>query len=103
MASASGSADVLEALGVNVDLDPRQAADLIDTMGLGFLYAPNLHPAMKHAGPVRRELRVRTVFNLLGPLSHPGRVGHQVIGVSDPARVDLVAAAIGPPPGEQPP
>lgn len=81
VSSRSGSADVLEALGVNVDLDPQQAAELIDTIGLGFLFAPNLHPAMKHAGPVRRELRVRTVFNLLGPLTNPAGARRQLLGV----------------------
>jgi anthranilate phosphoribosyltransferase len=94
VSSRSGSADVLEALGVNVDLDPRQAADLIDTMGLGFLYAPKLHPAMKHAGPVRRELRVRTVFNLLGPLTNPAGADRQLLGVYLPELCEPVCRVL---------
>ena len=70
---ASGSADVLEALGVRVTLTPEEAARAIREIGIGFLFAPLLHPAMKHAQPVRRELKMRTVFNLLGPLANPAR------------------------------
>lgn len=84
VSSRSGSADVLEALGVNIDLEPRQVADLIDNVGIGFLFAPHLHPAMRHAGPVRKELGVRTVFNLLGPLTNPAGVDRQLLGVYDP-------------------
>ena len=95
VSSRSGSADALEALGVNVDLDPEQAAELIDSIGLGFLYAPNLHPAMKHAGPVRRELRVRTVFNLLGPLTNPAGADRQLLGVYLPELCEPVCRVLG--------
>ncbi|HEY85720.1 MAG TPA: anthranilate phosphoribosyltransferase, partial [Chloroflexi bacterium] len=71
VSSKSGSADVLEALGVNLNLTPEQVADAIDQVGIGFMFAPNLHPAMKHAIGPRRELAVRTIFNLLGPLTNP--------------------------------
>jgi len=77
VSSNCGSADVLEALGVNLDLEPVQVARLIDEVGIGFLYAPDLHPAMKHAMPVRRELGVRTVFNVLGPLTNPAGADRQ--------------------------
>ena len=92
--STSGSTDLLEALDVEVELDGAGVAACVRDAGVGFAFARMFHPAMRHAAPVRAELGVPTVFNLLGPLSHPGRVGHQVIGVSDPARVDLVAAAL---------
>jgi anthranilate phosphoribosyltransferase len=83
--SASGSADLLEALGVVIDLGPAGVARCVDEAGIGFCFAPRFHPAMRHAGPVRRELGVPTVFNFLGPLANPGRVRRQVVGVSDPA------------------
>ncbi len=85
VSSRCGSADVLEALGVNLDLEPTRGAALIDDVGIGFLYAPDLHPAMKHAMPVRRELGVRTVFNVLGPLTNPAAADRQLLGVFDPA------------------
>ncbi len=81
VSSACGSADVLAELGVNIDLTAGQAATLVDEIGLGFLFAPGLHPAMKHAMPARRELGVRTVFNLLGPLTNPAGVRRQLLGV----------------------
>jgi anthranilate phosphoribosyltransferase len=84
VSSRSGSADVLEALGVNIDLGAEQVGRLVDSVGIGFLFAPNLHPAMKHAAPVRRELKVRTVFNLLGPLTNPAGADRQLLGVYDP-------------------
>lgn len=83
--SAAGSADVLEALGVCIDLGPRGVARCVAEVGMGFCFAPRFHPAMRHAGPVRRELGVPTVFNFLGPLANPARVRRQVVGVSDPA------------------
>ena len=95
MSSQSGSADVLEALGVAIDLTPEQTGRLIDTVGVGFLFAPRLHPAMKHAMPVRRELGVRTVFNLLGPLTNPAGVRRQVMGVYDPGLCEPVCRALG--------
>ncbi len=87
VSSHSGSADVLEALGVAIELPHQAVADLIDDVGFGFLYAPSHHPAMRHAAPVRRELGIRTVMNLLGPLANPVLCSTQVVGV---ARLDLV-------------
>jgi anthranilate phosphoribosyltransferase len=78
-----GSADLLEALGVNLDLTPIQIAKCIDQVGIGFLFAQKLHPAMKNVGPVRKELGVRTVFNILGPLTNPARTPAQIVGVYD--------------------
>jgi anthranilate phosphoribosyltransferase len=83
MSSKSGSADVLEALGVNLNLSADQIGLCIDEVGIGFMFAQNHHPAMKHAAPIRRELGIRTIFNLLGPLTNPAKAGAQVVGVSD--------------------
>jgi len=82
--SRAGSADVLEALGVPIDLDPDDTARLVRETGFGFFFAPRFHPAMRHAGPVRSQLGVPTVFNFLGPLANPARAKFQAIGVSDP-------------------
>jgi anthranilate phosphoribosyltransferase len=79
--SRCGSADVLEGLGVRIELAPEQVAEAIERVGIGFMYAPAFHPAMRFAGPVRREIGVRTVFNLLGPITNPAGAQHQVIGV----------------------
>jgi anthranilate phosphoribosyltransferase len=81
VSSTCGSADVLEALGVNVNLTPEQVANCVNEIGIGFMFAPNHHSAMKHAAPVRRELGVRTIFNLLGPLTNPANAKRQVMGV----------------------
>lgn len=81
--SATGSADVLEELGVPIDLEPGQVAHLVRETGFGFFFAPRFHPAMRFAGPVRRQLGVPTVFNFLGPLANPARARRQVIGVAD--------------------
>jgi len=81
VSSTSGSADVLEALGVNVNLSPEKVAEAVKSIGVGFMFAPNHHSAMKHAAPVRRELGVRTLFNLLGPLTNPAGAPNQVMGV----------------------
>lgn len=81
VSSKSGSADVLEALGVNINLSPEQVAKAIAEVGLGFMFAPNYHSAMKHAAPVRKELGVRTLFNILGPLTNPAGAPNQVMGV----------------------
>ncbi len=81
--SRAGSADVLEALGVCIDLGPDGVARCLAEAGIGFCFAPRFHPAMRHAGPVRRELGVPTVFNFLGPLANPARPRHQVVGVAD--------------------
>lgn len=80
ISSRSGSADVLEALGVRVDIKPRQMALCLAQCGMAFLFAPLLHPAMKHVQPIRRELGLRTIFNYLGPLANPAGAPHQVIG-----------------------
>ncbi len=81
VSSTSGSADVLEALGINVNLSPTQVARCVQEIGIGFMFAPNHHSAMKHAAPVRRELGVRTLFNLLGPMTNPANAPNQVMGV----------------------
>jgi anthranilate phosphoribosyltransferase len=80
--SRCGAADVLEALGVKLDLTAAQVAACIETAGIGFMFAPAFHPAMKYAAPVRRELGIRTVFNILGPLTNPAGVGHLLLGVA---------------------
>lgn len=84
VSSSCGSADVLEALGVNVNLTPAQVANAVEEIGIGFMFAPNHHSAMKHAAPVRRELGVRTLFNLLGPLTNPANAKRQIMGVFSP-------------------
>lgn len=81
VSSTSGSADVLEALGVNVNLAPEKVAQAVKEIGVGFMFAPNHHSAMKHAAPVRKELGVRTLFNMLGPLTNPAGAPNQVLGV----------------------
>ncbi|MDX1915964.1 MAG: anthranilate phosphoribosyltransferase [Methylophilus sp.] len=83
VSSTCGSADVLEALGVNVNLSPEQVAHCVDKIGIGFMFAPNHHSAMKYAAPVRRELGIRTIFNLLGPMTNPASAKRQVMGVFD--------------------
>jgi anthranilate phosphoribosyltransferase len=94
VSSRCGSADVLEAAGVRLDLSPGAMAALHDEIGIAFLFAPRLHPAMKAVMPVRRALGVRTVFNLLGPLTNPAGVARQVIGVWGPDVQDLMATAL---------
>jgi anthranilate phosphoribosyltransferase len=91
VSSASGSADVLEALGFQLELPPERIARSIDELGFGFLFAPAHHPAMRHAGPVRRELATRTVFNVLGPLTNPAGARSQVVGVYSPELVRTIA------------
>ncbi|MEI6914208.1 MAG: anthranilate phosphoribosyltransferase, partial [Armatimonadota bacterium] len=92
--SKCGSADVLEALGVNISLDTAQVGHLIDTVGIGFLFAAALHPAMKHAAAPRREIGVRTVFNILGPLTNPAGARYQVLGVFEEWGCGLLAGAL---------
>jgi anthranilate phosphoribosyltransferase len=89
VSSQSGSADVLEALGVNINLSPAQVGQCIDEVGIGFMFAPNHHSAMKYAAPVRRELGVRTLFNILGPLTNPAGADNQVLGVFHPDLVGI--------------
>ncbi|MGA9979084.1 MAG: anthranilate phosphoribosyltransferase [Candidatus Sulfotelmatobacter sp.] len=94
ISSKCGSADVMEALGVNIQLSPERAAQCLREVGICFLYAPNLHPAMKQVQAVRRELRMRTMFNLLGPLTNPARASGQVVGVYALDLVEKVAEAL---------
>jgi len=89
--ATSGSADTLEALGVVIDLGPAGVVRCIEESGMGFCFAPHFHPGMRHAGPVRRELRIRTVFNFLGPMANPARPRGQVVGVSDPSMASELA------------
>jgi len=94
ISSKCGSADVIEALGVNIQLSPERAAECLREIGICFLYAPNLHPAMKQVQAVRRELRMRTMFNLLGPLTNPARASGQVVGVYSLDLVEKLAEAL---------
>jgi anthranilate phosphoribosyltransferase len=94
VSSSSGSADVLEALGFDLDLPPKRVAHSIDELGFGFLFAPTHHPAMRHAAPVRRELAARTVFNVLGPLTNPAGARAQVVGVYAPELVPVIARVL---------
>jgi anthranilate phosphoribosyltransferase len=94
VSSQSGSADVLEALGVNLSLTPEQVTQAIDEIGIGFLFAPNFHPAMRYAIGPRRELGVRTVFNLLGPLTNPAGAAAQVLGVYDASLTEVLARVL---------
>ena len=94
MTSRCGSADVLEALGVKIDLGAEAVSECLEKAGIGFMFAPIFHPAMKHAVAPRREIGIRTVFNILGPLTNPARAGHQVIGVADEPLGNKLAAAL---------
>jgi anthranilate phosphoribosyltransferase len=93
--SASGAADVLEALGAKLELSPEETAKCIDQTGFGFLFAPGLHPAMRFVGPTRREIGIRTIFNSLGPLTNPAGAQFQLLGVGDAAMAEKVAAVLG--------
>jgi anthranilate phosphoribosyltransferase len=95
VSSRSGSADVFEALGVNLEAPPDQVMTALDEAGLAFFFAPMWHPSMRHAGPTRRELGVRTAFNLLGPLTNPAGAARQLVGVSRPEHTELVARTLG--------
>jgi len=95
ISSKCGSADVLEALGVRIDLEPERVARAIEEVGIGFLFAPAMHAATRHAMPARRSLRVRTVFNLLGPLTNPAGASAQVVGVYDASAIEMMARALG--------
>lgn len=94
VSSTSGSADVLEALGVNVNLSPGKVAEAVKTIGVGFMFAPNHHPAMKNVAPVRKELGVRTIFNLLGPLTNPASAPNILMGVFHPDLVGIQVRAL---------
>ena len=92
--SRCGSADVLEALGVRIDVSPKHSRAMLDDLGFCFLFAPAYHPGLRHAGPVRRRLKVRTVMNFLGPCVNPARPPVQLLGVADPAKVEPVALTL---------
>src|SRR5579863_1898439 len=92
--SRCGSADVLEALGARIDLGPEQVARCVQEVGFGFMFAPAYHPAMKHVGPTRREIGIRTVFNILGPLTNPAGASYQVLGVADKSLVRLMGEVL---------
>jgi anthranilate phosphoribosyltransferase len=95
VSSRSGSADVIDALGVPIDLDPKHQATVLREAGIAFLMAPAHHPALRHAAVARRELGIRTIFNALGPLANPARATHQLVGVYDDALRPIVARALG--------
>ena len=95
VSSRCGSADVLEQLGVNIDLDPVAVGHCVDKIQIGFIYAPKYHQAMKHVAQSRRELGVRTIFNVLGPLTNPARVQGQVLGVFSPELTEVMAGVLG--------
>ena len=94
VSSKSGSADVLEALGMNINLKPAQIAQCLDEQGIGFMFAPNHHPAMKNVAPVRKELGVRTIFNILGPLTNPAGAPNILMGVFHPDLVGIQVRAL---------
>ena len=94
VSSASGSADVLEALGIDIEMGPSEVAESIAEAGIGFCFAPRFHPAMRHAGPARKSLGIPTFFNFLGPLANPARVRRQIIGASDHAVAEAIAAVL---------
>jgi anthranilate synthase/phosphoribosyltransferase len=94
MSSGCGSADVLEALGARIDLEPEQVAACIDDVGIGFLFAQKFHPAMKFVAPARREIGIRSVFNILGPLTNPAGARHQLLGVANPAQAEKMAQVL---------
>jgi len=92
--SKTGSADLLEALGLDLEMEPERTVEMIREIGFGFFFAPRYHPAMRYAGPVRRELGVRTVFNFLGPLCNPARSRRYAMGVSDPRMAELMVEVL---------
>ncbi|MEY4453775.1 MAG: Anthranilate phosphoribosyltransferase [Pseudomonadota bacterium] len=94
VSSKCGSADVLEALDVNVNLTPEKVASLVNDIGIAFMFAPNFHPAMRYAAPVRKKLGVRTIFNVLGPLANPASATHQVLGVYEASLTETMAEVL---------
>ena len=92
--SRSGSADVLEALGVAIDVTPEVMLRTLNEAGIVFMFAPLMHPAMRHVGPIRSQLTIGTVMNVVGPLANPARAGRQVVGVAEPARLELLAGTL---------
>ena len=95
VSSRCGSADVLEALGVKIDLEPKEVEQCINQVGIGFIFAPKFHKAMKYAMPSRKEIGIRTVFNILGPLTNPARASAQVLGVFNPDLTEMMARVLG--------
>ncbi len=95
VSSRCGSADLLEALGVNINIDKQKVEECLKKVGIGFLFAQNLHPAMKSVAAIRKELGLRTIFNLLGPLTNPAFATHQLLGVYDPALLKIMAKVLG--------
>jgi anthranilate phosphoribosyltransferase len=93
--SAAGAADTLEALGAKIELSPEQVAACIEKTGIGFMFAPSFHPAMRFVAPVRREIGVRTIFNFLGPLTNPAGAQHQLLGVGEGALAPKIAEVLG--------
>ncbi len=94
MSGICGSADLLEGLGVNIELDSAGVSRCLRDAGIGFMFAPKFHPSMRYAGPVRREIGIRTAFNVLGPLTNPARAKHQLLGVADPILAEKLAHAL---------
>lgn len=94
VSSQAGSADVLRTLGVNIDLPPARVSEVLGEVGISFLFAPQLHGAMKFAAPVRREMGIRTIFNILGPLTNPAGARRQILGVFNPALTELIAGVL---------
>lgn len=92
--SKCGSADVLEALGVPIDVSVETMTTALHEAGIVFMFAPSMHPAMRHVGPIRRELAIPTVMNIVGPLANPAMAGRQIVGVADPARIPILAGAL---------
>lgn len=94
VSSSCGSADVLEVLGININMDRQRLEECLDKVGIVFLFAPNFHPAMKYAMPARKQMGVKTIFNILGPLSNPAGATHQLIGVYDKAKTEILAQVL---------
>jgi anthranilate phosphoribosyltransferase len=94
VSSRCGSADILEAMGVKIELAPNMVAKCIDEIGLGFIFAPSFHPAMKYAAPSRKEIGIRTIFNILGPLTNPAGAKNQLLGVFSPKLTELMALTL---------
>lgn len=94
VSSRCGSADILEAMGVKIDLAPERVAKCIEDVGIGFIFAPNFHPAMKYAAPSRKEIGIRTIFNILGPLTNPAGAKNQLLGVFSPKITELMALVL---------
>jgi anthranilate phosphoribosyltransferase len=93
--SKCGSADLLEGLGVKIELTPEQVAECVEKVGIGFMFAPAFHPAMRFVGPARREIGIRTIFNVLGPLTNPAGARHQLVGVGHPSIAGKLASVLG--------